>query len=109
MYAFTYHKPGTVAEAAKAAAAHTDGKRLAGGQTLLPTMKQRLAAPSDIIDLSKLDELRGIEVKDGVVTIKALTRHVTVATSAEVKKAIPALAEMAGMIGDLPAIGEAKG
>ena len=71
--------------------------------TLLPTMKQRLAGPSDLIDLSKLDELRGIEVKEGIVTIKAMTRHVTVATSPDIRKAIPALAEMAGMIGD-PAV-----
>ena len=93
----------TVADAAKLATDHADGKLLAGGQTLLPTMKQRLAGPSDLIDLSRLDDLRGVEVKGGVVTIKALTRHVTVATSAEVKKAIPALAELAGMIGD-PAV-----
>jgi carbon-monoxide dehydrogenase medium subunit len=101
MYAFTYHRPTSLADAAKLAGAHSDGKVIAGGMTLLPTMKQRLAAPSDIIDLSRLDDLRGIEVKDNVVTIKALTRHVTVANSAEVKKAIPALAELAGMIGDL--------
>ena len=103
MYEFAYHRPGSVAEAAKLAGDHTDGKLLAGGQTLLPTMKQRLAGPSDIIDLSRLDDLRGISVKDGVVTIKALTRHAAVATSAEVKAAIPALAELAGMIGD-PAV-----
>ena len=103
MYEFSYHRPGTVADAAKLATDHADGKLLAGGQTLLPTMKQRLAGPSDLIDLSRLDDLRGVEVKGGVVTIKALTRHVTVATSAEVKKAIPALAELAGMIGD-PAV-----
>ena len=103
MYAFNYHKPATVAEAASLAGKHADGKLLAGGMTLLPTMKQRLASPSASIDLSKVGDLRGIEVKDGVVTIKALTRHVTVATSAEVQKAIPALAELAGMIGD-PAV-----
>ena len=103
MYEFAYHRPGSVTEAAKLAGDHAEGKLLAGGQTLLPTMKQRLAGPSDIIDLSRLDDLRGISVKDGVVTIKALTRHVTVATSAEVKAAIPALAELAGMIGD-PAV-----
>jgi len=103
MYAFNYHKAGSVAEAAALAAAHPEGKLLAGGMTLLPTMKQRLAAPSDIIDMSKLDDLRGISVKDGAVTIKAMTRHVTVATSAEVQKAIPALAALAGCIGD-PAV-----
>ena len=103
MYAFNYHRPASVAEAASLAGQNAEGKILAGGMTLLPTMKQRLAGPSDIIDLSKLDELRGIEVKDGVVTIKAMTRHVTVATSTEVRKAIPALADLAGMIGD-PAV-----
>ncbi len=103
MYAFTYHKAGSVAEAAALAAKHDDGKLLAGGMTLLPTMKQRLAQPSDIIDMGKLDDLRGIEVKDGVVAIKAMTRHVAVATSAEVMKALPALAELAAGIGD-PAV-----
>ncbi len=103
MYAFHYHRPASVSEATSLASQHAEGKILAGGMTLLPTMKQRLAGPSDLIDLSKLDELRGIEVKDGVVTIKAMTRHVTVATSPEVRKAMPALAEMAGMIGD-PAV-----
>ena len=98
MYEFAYHRPGSVSEAAALAGDHADGKLLAGGQTLLPTMKQRLAGPSDLIDLSRIDDLRGIEVKDGVVTIKALTRHVTVATSAEVRAAIPALAELAETI-----------
>jgi len=103
MYEFAYHRPGSVSEAVTLAGDHADGKLLAGGQTLLPTMKQRLAGPSDLIDLSRIDDLRGIEVKDGVVTIKALTRHVTVATSPEVRAVIPALAELAGMIGD-PAV-----
>ena len=103
MYAFTYHRPASISEAADLDSQHAEGKILAGGMTLLPTMKQRLAGPSDLIDLSKLDELRGIEVKEGIVTIKAMTRHVTVATSPDIRKAIPALAEMAGMIGD-PAV-----
>ncbi len=103
MYAFTYHKPASVSEAASLAAKHADGKILAGGMTLLPTMKQRLASPTDIIDMGKLDELRGIKVEGGAVVIGAMTRHVTVATSAEVKKAIPALAALAGGIGD-PAV-----
>lgn len=103
MYAFIYHKPASVAEAAALAGKHSDGKLLAGGMTLLPTMKQRLASPSDIIDMGKLNELRGIKVDAGSVTIGAMTRHVAVATSAEVKKAIPALAALAGGIGD-PAV-----
>lgn len=103
MYAFNYHRPTSLADAAGLADSLSEGKIVAGGMTLLPTMKQRLAAPSDLVDLSKIDDLRGIGVKDGVVTIGAMTRHVEVATSAEVKKALPALAELAGMIGD-PAV-----
>jgi carbon-monoxide dehydrogenase medium subunit len=103
MYEFAYHKPASLKEAVSLAASHSEGKLLAGGMTLLPTMKQRLAAPSDIIDMSKLDELRGISVKDGAVTIGAMTRHVAVATSADVQKAIPALAALAAGIGD-PAV-----
>jgi carbon-monoxide dehydrogenase medium subunit len=80
-----------------------EGKIVAGGMTLLPTMKQRLAAPSDLVDLTKINDLRGIHVGNGVVTIGAMTRHVEVATSAEVQKALPALAALAGMIGD-PAV-----
>ena len=71
--------------------------------TLLPTMKQRLAAPANLIDLAAAKELRGIEVTADTVTIGAMTRHVEVATSAAVAKAIPALADLAGMIGD-PAV-----
>ncbi len=103
MYAFNYHEPKSVAEAAALAAAHADGKIMAGGMTLLPTMKQRLASPSDIIDMGKLDELRGIKIEGGAVVIGAMTRHVAVATSADVQKAIPALAALAGGIGD-PAV-----
>ena len=103
MYAFTYHKPASLAEAASLAGKHAEGKVMAGGMTLLPTMKQRLASPSDIIDMGKLDELRGIKVDGGFVVIGAMTRHVAVATSDAVKKAIPALAALAGGIGD-PAV-----
>ncbi len=103
MYAFTYHKPTSVAAAAALAAGNADAKLLAGGMTLLPTMKQRLASPSDIIDMGKLDDLRGIKVDAKGVTIGAMTRHADVATSAEVAKAIPALAALAGGIGD-PAV-----
>jgi carbon-monoxide dehydrogenase medium subunit len=71
--------------------------------TLLPTMKQRLAAPSHLVDLNGLDDLRRIVVDAKSVTIGAMARHVTVATSADVAKAIPALAALAGMIGD-PAV-----
>ena len=100
MYAFNYHAPKTVRQAATLLGKNADGKVLAGGQTLLPTMKQRLAGPSDIIDLSRLDDLRGIEVKGNQLVIGAAMRHHEVASSAVVKKALPALAELANHIGD---------
>jgi aerobic carbon-monoxide dehydrogenase medium subunit len=103
MYAFNYHRPKSVSEASGLAGSLGESKIVAGGMTLLPTMKQRLASPSDLVDLSKIDDLRGIHVSNGVVSIGAMMRHVEVATSAEIKKALPALAELAGMIGD-PAV-----
>ncbi|HEY8580036.1 MAG TPA: xanthine dehydrogenase family protein subunit M, partial [Beijerinckiaceae bacterium] len=80
-----------------------DAKFLAGGMTLLPTMKQRLASPGALIDLSRADDLRGIEATARSVVIGAMTRHFDVANSEIVKEKIPALAELAGMIGD-PAV-----
>src|SRR5690606_23084270 len=80
-----------------------EAKFLAGGMTLLPTMKQRLAAPAGLIDLSRCDDLRGIEVKGCNVVIGAMARHCDVANSDVVKEKIPALADLAGMIGD-PAV-----
>ena len=100
MYDFSYHRPGSLADAAKALAASSDGKLLAGGMTLLPTLKQRLANPSDLIDLSGIAELKGIKVDGAVVTIGAMTTHADVAGSDEVRKAIPALAALAEGIGD---------
>lgn len=100
MYPFAYHKPGTRDQALSLAKDNEDAKFLAGGMTLLPTMKQRLAAPPHLIDLGALEEMRGIVVDGKTVTIGAMSRHVTVATSPEVAKAIPALAALAGMIGD---------
>jgi len=103
MYAFTYSSPKTVRQAASALAKSEDGKLLAGGQTLLPTMKQRLAAPPALVDLSKVEGLAGIELKGRTVVIAAMTTHAAVATSAVVQQAIPGLAALAGMIGD-PAV-----
>jgi carbon-monoxide dehydrogenase medium subunit len=102
MYAFTYHQP-TNLSAALADLTAEDSKALAGGQTLLPTMKQRLAAPTAIVDLSKVAELSGITQEGDSIVIGAMTRHGDVATSATVHKAIPALAALAGLIGD-PAV-----
>jgi carbon-monoxide dehydrogenase medium subunit len=83
-----------------AALARGDAKLLAGGQSLVQAMKLRLASPTDIIDLGTLKELAGIKSDGKSVTVGAMTRHAEVAHSADVKKAIPALAAMAGMIGD---------
>jgi len=98
MHAFKYHRPSSVNDAA--ALAKGEAKLLAGGQTLVQTMKLRLASPSDIIDLGTIKDLTGIKSDGKTVTIGAMTRHAEVAHSADVKKAIPALAALAGMIGD---------
>ena len=98
MHAFKYHRPASVKDAA--ALAKGEAKLLAGGQTLVQTMKLRLASPSDIIDLGTIKDLTGIKSDGKTVTIGAMTRHAEVAHSADVKKAIPALAALAGMIGD---------
>ena len=103
MYATTYHRPKSLAEAGSLIASAAEAKLLAGGQTLLPTMKQRLAAPENLVDIGKLAELKGITVDGATVTIGAGTTHADVAASAEVKRAIPALAALAGNIGD-PAV-----
>jgi len=100
MYAFDHHRPRTIDEAVRLLTDGDDASVLAGGQTLLQTLKQRLAQPSDLVDLGGLAGLAGIEVdKDGVV-IGAMTRHNDAARSPEVRKSIPALAELAGGIGD---------
>ena len=96
MHDFSYQKVGSAADAASAAGSASDPKFLAGGQTLIPTMKQRLAAPEQIIDLAGCDYMKGISADGSSVTIGAMTTHVTVAGST----AIPALAALAGGIGD---------
>ncbi|MEM9031793.1 MAG: xanthine dehydrogenase family protein subunit M [Pseudomonadota bacterium] len=103
MYEAKYHKPASLTDAATALAGSSDGAVLAGGQTLLPTMKQHLAAPSDLIDVRAIDAMRGITVSEGAVTIGAATTHAEVAGSAVVRENIPALACLAGGIGD-PAV-----
>jgi len=100
MYQFEYHKASSVDDALKKLSSADDGKILAGGMTLLPTMKQRLAAPSDLIDLAGVDALKGIKVDGSAVTIGAMTTHWEVHSSAEIQKAIPALSALAGLIGD---------
>ena len=102
MYEFTYHKAGSLDDAAKLLGAE-DAKLVAGGMTLVPTLKQRLAKPSDLIDLAAIASLKGIREEGGGVTIGAMTRHIDVNRSPVVKSLIPALAALAGMIGD-PAV-----
>src|SRR6201999_4540451 len=82
MYETTYHRASSVDEAAALFAKGTEAKYLAGGQTLLPVMKQRLASPSDVIDLSKLKELIGVEATNAGILIKGATTHYDVATNA---------------------------
>ena len=100
MYSFNYVKAKSLKEAGDLLAANGEAKLLAGGMTLIPTLKARLAQPSQLIDIGGIAELSGIEAKDGKLVIGAATRHVEVARSAVVKKAIPALAHLANMIGD---------
>ncbi len=100
MYDFQYHRPASVDDAIKTLNGTSDGKILSGGMTLLPTMKQRLASPSDLIDLAAIAALKGIKADAKTVRIGAMTVHYDVHASADVKKAIPALSVLAGGIGD---------
>jgi carbon-monoxide dehydrogenase medium subunit len=100
MYNFNYLRPASVADAAKALGASSDAKLVAGGQTLLPTMKQRLAQPSDLVDLGGITELKGIKMDGNNLVIGAMTTHAEVAKSSVVKGAISALAVLADGIGD---------
>jgi carbon-monoxide dehydrogenase medium subunit len=99
MYDFAYHRPGSLADAARLAKSE-DAKLMAGGMTLIPTLKQRLAKPSEVIDLGGIKDLVGIKVESGKITIGALTPHAQVAGSKDVQKALPALAALAEAIGD---------
>jgi aerobic carbon-monoxide dehydrogenase medium subunit len=98
MQAFDYQAPTSLKQAQAAAAA--GARLLAGGQSLLPAMKLGLAAPEVLADLGALAELKGIRSVDGGLRIGAMCTHAEVAASAEVRKAIPALAQLAGHIGD---------
>lgn len=100
MNSLDYHRPTTLDEAVRMLNDFDDALFLAGGQTLIPTLKQRLAAPSDLVDLAAVEGLTGIAVKDGRVRIGAMTRHAEVAESAAVREALPVLAQLAGHIGD---------
>jgi carbon-monoxide dehydrogenase medium subunit len=103
MYNFTFHRPETLRQAVNLLSKNADAKLLAGGHTLLPTMKLRLASPPVLIDLSRVDGLAGIELKGRALTIGAMTRHNDVHTSPVVQQSLPVIAKLAGMIGD-PAV-----
>jgi aerobic carbon-monoxide dehydrogenase medium subunit len=103
MRSFAFHQPDQLPEAVKLMAADPEGRPLAGGMTLIPTLKQRLASPSALIDLSKLAALKGCLDGNARVTIGAMTTHAEVAGSPVVRKRIPGLAALASVIGD-PAV-----
>jgi carbon-monoxide dehydrogenase medium subunit len=103
MYETSYHRPSTVDEAAALFAKGSDSKYLAGGHTLIPVMKQRLAAPSDVIDLARIKDLVGIESSSDTLTIKAATTYFDIMQSADVTRSIPAIAYLTSMLGD-PAV-----
>src|SRR3979411_1612116 len=94
MYETTYHRPSSVDEAAALFAEGSESKYLAGGHTLIPVMKQRLAAPSDVIDLGRIKDLIGVEVSADTLTIKAATTHFDVAGSGGRQTAMPTLARL---------------
>lgn len=100
MNSFTYHRPTRIEEASKILSEAPEGKFLAGGMTLLPTLKQRLANPSDLIDLSDIEELRTIHAETNGLTLGAMVTHDEVAHHPDVLRIIPALTQLAGEIGD---------
>ena len=100
---FDYHRARTLADAQKLLAAHPGAKLLAGGHSLIPLMKLRLAAPSALIDIGRVPELRGIARSGDTIRIGALTTHTELAASTELQKSAPALSEAAGLVGD-PAV-----
>src|ERR1700733_15238956 len=103
MYQTTYHRASSIDEAAALFAKGTEAKYLAGGQTLLPVMKQRLAAPSEVIDLARIKDLVGVELSGDTLTIKAATTYYDIMSNTDVKKAIPAIAYLTSVLGD-PAV-----
>jgi aerobic carbon-monoxide dehydrogenase medium subunit len=100
MYDFAYHRPGRIADAAALLAAHGDARLMAGGMSLIPSLKLRLAQISDVVDLGGIAELAGIRRDGDTLTIGAMTPHAVVGASAEVSSAIPALTSLANGIGD---------
>ncbi len=100
MHAFEYHRPASMKDALSLGAQKTEGRFLAGGQSLVQAMKLRLSSPSDLIDLAAIGDLKTLSADANSVTVGAMVRHADVAGSSAVQKTIPALAALAGMIGD---------
>lgn len=100
MRAFDYHRPATLKEAASLLRKNENARALSGGQSLIPALKLRLAAPAALVDLGGIEELRGIKLDGAVLTVGAMARHSEVATSRDVTIGIPALARLAEDIGD---------
>ncbi len=103
MYSVNYHRASSVDEAAKMLSGASEAKLLSGGQTLIATMKQRLAQPSDLVDLRHISEIKGVDVRGNIVNIGAATTHAEVAGNAALKAACPAICHLASHIGD-PAV-----
>jgi aerobic carbon-monoxide dehydrogenase medium subunit len=103
MKSFDFHRPDTVSAALALLSGATESKPIAGGMTLLPTIKQRLASPAALVDLSKIPQLFGVTLDGDVLTIGAMTRHVEVAESEIIRARVPVLASLAAGIGD-PAV-----
>jgi carbon-monoxide dehydrogenase medium subunit len=99
MYDFNYTKPSSIPEAVKALGADPEAKALAGGQTFIPVLKQRLAKPTSVVDLSDLG-LTGIKAEAGKITIGAMTTHHQIESDENIQRSIPGLAKMASWIGD---------
>jgi aerobic carbon-monoxide dehydrogenase medium subunit len=100
MYAFNYVRPTSIADAIKALGSGEENRVMSGGQTLIPTLKQRLVMPGTVVDLSGIAELKGVRRDGNSIVIGAMTTHHDVAHNADVRAAIPALASLAGGIGD---------
>ena len=100
MYNINYHRASSVDDAVARQAGTDEGKFVSGGMTLIATMKQRLAAPSDLVDLRHIAELKGISVNGRTVRLGAATTHFEVSSSAALKEVCPAISALAGMIGD---------
>jgi len=97
---FTFHRPDSLEQAGKLFDGSDDGRFMAGGQTLIPVMKQGLSASEDIIELGRIEQLKGITAAGDSLSIGAMATHAAVAASSPVQSAIPALAALAGDIGD---------